>query len=129
MGNLWNIVQDHLDDVGVTEARFAGRIGTGAQTVNSWKKRGLKQLPAKDLLAAVARETGSDYMAVLTAALCDTGYLPEPEARPRRGRSGGSGDAAPIVQRTTGQTVKPPELAEVARRLRVSGQESERGEQ
>lgn len=128
MGNLWGIIQEHLDEMLVTEAKFAMRIGTGAQTVNSWKKRGIKKLPAQDLLAAVARETGADYMAVLAAALHDSGYLPEPQARPRRGRSGGSGDAAPIApERTTGQTVTPPgDLAAAARRLRESDRESGR---
>lgn len=127
MGNLWRIVQDHLDDVRVTEARFAERIGTGAQTVNSWKKRGVRRLPAQDLLAAVARETGADYMAVLMAALHDSGYLPEPQARPRRERSGGNGNAAPIAHETTGQTVKPPALAAVDRPSRGSDPRSGKG--
>ena len=94
MGELWSIIQGHLDRYGVREAAFARRMGTGPQTINAWKMRGLKRLPERWLLNAVARETGTPYSAVLHAALIDTGYLsdgsvtgepgrrPEPQAEP-----------------------------------------------
>lgn len=75
MGELWSIIQGHLDQYGVREAAFARRMGTGPQTINAWKMRGLKRLPERYLLEAVARETGTRYEAVLRAALLDTGYL------------------------------------------------------
>lgn len=75
MGELWSIIQGHLDQYGVREAAFARRMGTGPQTINAWKMRGLKRLPERHLLEAVARETGTPYPAVLKAALVDTGYL------------------------------------------------------
>lgn len=74
-GELWGIIQAHLDRYGVYEATFARRMGTSPQTINTWKTNGLKQLPARRLLEAVARETGTPYANVLHAALLDTGYL------------------------------------------------------
>lgn len=75
MSELWQIIQGHLDEYGVREAAFARRMGTKPQTLNSWKKRGLKQLPSRDLLEAVAREARVPYGDVLRAALTDINYL------------------------------------------------------
>jgi hypothetical protein len=75
-GELWSIIQAHLDRYGVYEAVFARRMGTKPQTINTWKNLGVKRLPERRLLEAVARETGTPYAAVLKAALVDTGYLP-----------------------------------------------------
>jgi hypothetical protein len=87
MGELWRIIQAHLDRYGVREAAFARQIGTVSQTLSSWKHRGLKQLPSKDLLEAVARETTTPYEDVLAAVLVDIGYASvTPE----------SADAAPV---------------------------------
>jgi len=77
-GELWSIIQAHLDRYGVYEAVFARRMGTSPQTINTWKVKGVKRLPERWLLEAVARETGTQYSAVLHAALVDTGYLPDP---------------------------------------------------
>lgn len=74
MGELYRIVQDHLDRYGVREAEFARRIGTGPQTVNNWKNRGVRKLPDRRLLEAVAEVTGASYSQVLAAALIDSGY-------------------------------------------------------
>jgi hypothetical protein len=73
-GELWGIIQEHLDRYGVREAAFARRMGTSPQTINTWKVHGLKRLPERWLLEAVARETGTPYSGVLYAALVDTGY-------------------------------------------------------
>jgi hypothetical protein len=75
MGELWGIIQGHLDRYGVREAAFARRMVVNPQTINAWKTRGLRRLPERWLLEAVARETGTQYNAVLHAALVDTGYL------------------------------------------------------
>lgn len=81
MGHLWSIIQDHLDRYGVREAAFARRLGTAPQTLNSWKKRGLRQLPDRSLLEAVARETGTPYDEVLDAVLRDIGYKDDAPAK------------------------------------------------
>lgn len=75
MGELYGIIQRHLDRYGVREAALARLMGTSSQTVNSWKTRGVRQLPTRPLLEAVARETRTPYEVVLRAALLDTGYL------------------------------------------------------
>lgn len=75
MGELWKVIQAHLDSVGVSEAEFSRRMDSSPQTLNSWKRRGLKQLPDRRLLESVASLTGVSYTDVLTAALIDIGYL------------------------------------------------------
>lgn len=77
MNPLWDIVQAHLDKYGVREAELSRRIGASSPTLNQWKNRGVKGLPQKRLLLALARETGTSYEAVLDAALRSIGYLPE----------------------------------------------------
>lgn len=75
MGEFWGIIQAHLDRYGVREAAFARKIGTVSQTTSNWKHRGLAQLPKRELLEAVARETSTPYEVVLRAVLVDIGYL------------------------------------------------------
>lgn len=75
MGNLWAIVQAHIDRYGVLEAELARRIGTKPQTLNSWKNRGVRALPSRQLLLSLAEVTGTPYVDVLEAALLDIGYL------------------------------------------------------
>ncbi|UAJ16220.1 immunity repressor [Gordonia phage Malibo] len=74
---LWSLIQAHLDEYGVTDAEFARRMGVSPQTLNSWKKRGVRQLPARDKLEAVAELTRNTYSHVLDAALVDAGYRKE----------------------------------------------------
>lgn len=75
MSQLWQIIQKHLDETGVREAEFARRIGTSPTTVNSWKNRGVRNLPDRRLLQSVAEVTGVRYNDVLRAVLVDIGYL------------------------------------------------------
>lgn len=89
MSHLWDLIQAHLDEYGVRDAAFARRMGTSAQTLNSWKNRGLKRLPERELLEAVARETRVPYEDVLDAVLIDINYKDEEVGR--------HGDAAPMT--------------------------------
>lgn len=73
---LWAIVQAHMDAYGVREAELARRMGTSPQTLNSWKNRGVRSLPSRRLLEALAREARVPYEEVLHAALVDTAYAP-----------------------------------------------------
>jgi DNA-binding transcriptional regulator YdaS (Cro superfamily) len=75
MGKLHDILQRHMDAYGVREAALARLMGTSSTTINSWKTRGVRQVPARWLLEAVARETRTPYQEVLRAALADAGYL------------------------------------------------------
>lgn len=74
---LWSLIQAHLDEYGVTDAEFARRMGVSPQTLNSWKKRGVRQLPTRDKLESVAELTRNTYTHVLDAALVDAGYKNE----------------------------------------------------
>ncbi|AFR47978.1 hypothetical protein KTR9_1338 [Gordonia sp. KTR9] len=74
---LWSLIQAHLDEYGVTDAEFARRMGVSPQTLNSWKKRGVRQLPSRDKLESVAELTRNTYAHVLDAALVDAGYRNE----------------------------------------------------
>lgn len=82
MGHLYAIVQAHIDKYGVREAELARRIGTQPQTVNSWKKRGVRAVPSRHLMANLAEVTGRPYVEVLRAALIDAGLLDVDEAGP-----------------------------------------------
>ena len=75
MGYLWNIAQTHMDAYGVRAAALARLMGTKPQTLDSWKNRGLKKLPEKRLLEALARVTNTRYRDVLMAVLRDIDYL------------------------------------------------------
>lgn len=77
MSQIWEIVQAHIDAYGPSEAEVARRMGTSPQTLNSWKKRGLRKLPDAHLLLGLARVTQTPYEDVLRAALSDIRYLPK----------------------------------------------------
>ncbi|WAB10620.1 immunity repressor [Gordonia phage Ecliptus] len=79
MSKLWEFVQAHLDRTGASEAAFARQIGSIPQTVNSWKKRGLRQLPEVDTLRAISELTGVAYTDVISAVLTDIGYIEDGE--------------------------------------------------
>jgi transcriptional regulator with XRE-family HTH domain len=102
MSNLYDIAQRHLDAYGVRAAALAKRMGTSPQTLDSWKNRGLKTLPSRRLLEALARETGTPYGDVLTAVLRDIDYLP-------RGSEHGGHPAAIAAQPTIARTTSPAE--------------------
>ncbi|MFE9232012.1 helix-turn-helix domain-containing protein [Cellulosimicrobium funkei] len=104
MSHLWDLIQAHLDEYGVRDAAFARRMGTSAQTLNSWKNRGLKRLPERELLEAVARETRVPYEDVLDAVLIDINYKDE--------EVGHRGDAAPMYQAGDGPAPESAELTE-----------------
>lgn len=81
MSELYDIVQAYMDDRDRSAAWVARHIDAAPQTVSSWKARGLRALPEKRLLIALARLTHRPYGDVLRAALLDTGYLPEEAAQ------------------------------------------------
>lgn len=87
VGHLYAIVQRHIDTYGVREAELARRVGTSPQTINSWKNRGVRGLPSREILRKLADVTRTAYGDVLEAALMDAGYIdprPAPEADSRR---------------------------------------------
>lgn len=112
MGYLYDIAQRHLDAYGVRAAALAKRMGTAPQTLDSWKHRGLKELPDQWLLEALARETRTPYGDVLTAVLRDIDYLP-------KGSDGRGQRPAAIAAETVPDDAISALAAEEAERLRT----------
>lgn len=81
-GHLLQIVDDYKDRHGApSDASIARALGVASrQTLSQWRTHGMRDLPSRQLLAALARLTGRDYYEVLTAALRDIGYLGDGES-------------------------------------------------
>ena len=91
MSELLKIIDAYKDGHGgPSDASIARAIGVAPQTVSSWRKRGIRQLPDRDTLIALARLTGCDYAGeVIPAVMADIGYLGQDENPPaRRGVKG-----------------------------------------
>lgn len=82
VSRLVAIVDDYKDRTGhPSDASISRAIGVARQTVSSWRRRGLKDLPERASLVELARLTGLDYeTVVLRAALLDAGWIEEREA-------------------------------------------------
>ncbi|EUA09731.1 helix-turn-helix family protein [Mycobacterium kansasii 662] len=81
---LVELIDRYRNSHGVSEAELARRIGVTRENLRKWRTNGVRRLPERDNLAAVARVTGRAYRDVLSAALFDTGYLTvEHPAQPR----------------------------------------------
>jgi transcriptional regulator with XRE-family HTH domain len=77
MSELIRLVDDYKDTHGQpSDASIARAIGIAPQTLNSWRKRGVKEPPAVDTLRRMARFFHISYEdVVLPAALVDAGWL------------------------------------------------------
>lgn len=77
MSELVAIIDDYRDRHGQpSEASVARAIGVSPATVNAWRNRGIRELPALKTLRALAELTGRSYSTViLPAVLRDVGYL------------------------------------------------------
>lgn len=76
---LVGLIDQYKDAHGVSDAELARRIGITRENLRLWRVNGVRRLPERDNLAAVARIIGQPYRQVLSAALFDTGYLTAPE--------------------------------------------------
>jgi len=80
MSRLLAIIDAYKDTHGQpSDASIARAVGVAPQTISSWRKRGIRELPARDTMVRLADFMRVDYDDVLRAALVDTGYL-EPAA-------------------------------------------------
>lgn len=88
MSRLVALIDEYKDTHGApSDSSIARAIGVAPQTVSSWRKRGIRNLPDRDTLLALAQLLSADYEAVvLRAVLLDIGWLEE---------SDGDGNAAP----------------------------------
>ncbi|MEE6140417.1 XRE family transcriptional regulator [Mycobacterium sp. 050128] len=76
---LIELIDQYKNTHGVSDAELARRIGITRENLRLWRVNGVRGLPERDNLAAVARTIGQPYRQVLSAALFDIGYLTAPE--------------------------------------------------
>lgn len=79
MSRLVAIIDAYKDQHGQpSDSSVARAIGVKPQTLSSWRKRGIKEPPAREALRELARLTRLDYESVvLRAALMDAGWIEE----------------------------------------------------
>lgn len=85
MSKLIALVDEYKDTHGApSDSSIARAIGVAPQTISSWRRRGIRQLPDPETLQALARFIGRDYASeVIPAVMQDIGYLPsEPPQEP-----------------------------------------------
>lgn len=75
-------IDAHKATHGISDAELARRIGVSRENLRLWRTNGLRRLPDRDNLAAVARVIGKPYREILNAALLDTGYLADVDVEP-----------------------------------------------
>lgn len=86
MSRLVDLIDAYRDAHGSpSEASVARAIGAAPQTVNSWRNRGIRELPEVEIMQRLATYLGVPYRTVLEAALVDAKYAsteeyPAPEA-------------------------------------------------
>jgi transcriptional regulator with XRE-family HTH domain len=84
MSKLLGIIDAYKDTHGQpSDASIARAINVAPQTISSWRKRGIRDLPEPDTLRHLAAFVGVPPLTVVDAALIDAGYLTEEELRQR----------------------------------------------
>ena len=79
MSQLLALIDDYKDRHGQpSDASIARAIGVAAQTVSSWRSRGIRELPARETMVRLADFLRVPYDDVLRAALVDIGYIADP---------------------------------------------------
>lgn len=80
MSRLVALIDDYKDRHGQpSDASIARAVGIAPQTLNSWRKRGIRELPAAETLRRLATFLGIDDEDTFYAAGVDAGYIIEPE--------------------------------------------------
>ena len=78
-----------------SDASIARAIGAQPQTLNSWRRRGIRQLPSQELLHNLAGFLAVPKVEVIMAAARDAGYL---EPSDRGGDEHGEGATSPVAE-------------------------------
>lgn len=81
MSELLALIDDYKDRHGdPSDSSIARAIGTAPQTISSWRRRGIKEPPDREVLRNLAGFLRVDYESVvLRAALVDSGWIdPDP---------------------------------------------------
>ena len=86
MSQLLAIIDEYKDAHGApSDASIARAIGIAPQTLSSWRSRGIRDLPDRETLKAVARLTRRDYVTdILPAVLRDIRYLEDGDGNDQR---------------------------------------------
>ena len=100
---------------GVSDAELARRIGITRENLRLWRINGVRRLPERSNLAAVARTIGQPYRQVLSAALFDTGYLTETDTSVPRPYDEVLHDAISVLTDATRLTNQPMRQASPGR--------------
>lgn len=75
MSRLLALIDAYKDAHGQpSDASIARAVEVAPQTVSSWRKRGIRELPARETLVRLAALMRVPYDDVLFAALTDIGY-------------------------------------------------------
>lgn len=83
MSKLLGIIDAYKDTHGQpSDASIARAVGVAPQTISSWRKRGIRELPARDTLSRLADFMHVPYRDVLEAVLIDIGYEQERPSDP-----------------------------------------------
>ena len=81
MSRLVDLIDDYKDRHGQpSDASIARAIGIAPQTLNSWRKRGIRELPAAETLRRLAGFIGVADDVTFYAAGVDAGYIIEHES-------------------------------------------------
>lgn len=84
MSKLVALIDVYKDTHGQpSDASIARAVGIAPQTLNSWRNRGIRELPARATMIRLADFMRVDYDDVLRAALMDAGYLTKREGEVR----------------------------------------------
>lgn len=79
MSRLIALIDEYKDTHGApSDSSIARAIGVAPQTISSWRRRGIREVPDTDRLRDLAGFIGRDYVTVvLRAALIDSGLARE----------------------------------------------------
>jgi transcriptional regulator with XRE-family HTH domain len=81
MSRLVDLIDEWKDQHGQpSDASIARAVGIAPQTLNSWRKRGIRELPAADTLRRLAAFLHVDDEVTFYAAGVDAGYIIEHDA-------------------------------------------------
>jgi transcriptional regulator with XRE-family HTH domain len=104
---LVDLIDRYKDAHGVSDAELARRIGITRENLRLWRTNGVRRLPERTNLAAVARTIGQPYRQVLSAALFDTGYLTGTDTHAPRPHDEVLYDAISVLTEATHLTNQP----------------------
>lgn len=80
MSRLVALIDEYKDTHGApSDSSIARAVGIAPQTISSWRKRGIRQLPEAETLRNLAAFMRRDYSTeILPAAMIDIGYMDPP---------------------------------------------------